>query len=193
MLDRFSKIIVHQSDLMDNFRVIEKKNGFHFPRTPVSIHTHLGQHELRRLAWHIQEELCETGEALDRAFGVGSHEVHKELIDVLHFIAEFMLSLGYWPSDLPPVEFKNNYEPDGISANLFQTMLDLGLMINLLKNKPWKQTHRDTDERFFKERLSKFIHSFILTCYASGMTDEMIEDTYFGKAKENQERIDTGV
>jgi hypothetical protein len=195
VLDKFSEIIRHQAHLMENFRAVESKNGFFFPSSPVLLDDYQGQHELRRLAWHIQEELCEAAEALDRSFGTGNEEVNKELIDALHFVAEFMLTLGYWPSDLPPERTVPHADAllDGVAANLFQAMIDLGLAINLLKNKPWKQTARPVSADVFKERWAKFIRSFVRTCYACGMTDDDIQSTYLGKAAENQVRINTGV
>jgi hypothetical protein len=119
---------------------------------------------------------------------------HKEMIDALHFIAEFFLTLGYWPDDLPPEDPRYpDVELYGPSACLFNTMLDLGMVVNQLKNKPWKQTARSTDVVAFRRKLAKFMRGFIRTCYAWGMSDQTIHSVYFGKAAENQKRIDTGV
>lgn len=192
MSERFNRIMQHQHNLMLQFRDIETKNGFDLPTCAVDIDSFRGQAELRRLAWCIQEELSEAAEQYHGDASLG--EMRKEMIDALHFIAEFMLTLGYWPDDLPP---ESDVYPDtqwnGIIANLFHTMVELGLTVNCLKNKPWKQKARETDTMAFKERLARFIRSYMRTCYAIGMSDDDIEVTYFGKASENQERIDTGV
>lgn len=200
MRDRLSVIMRHQATLMGKFRHIEEQNGFNFHGdvelgVPQNINAYGTQHELRRLAWCIQEELCEAASAMDSGTASDSKlEIQKELIDALHFICEFLLTLGYWPSDLPAEDFRRpEYVPEGLTPNLFQTMMLLGMTINELKNKPWKQTPRVTDLDKFKDQLARFMRSFIRTCYASGMTDQDIEDVYLGKNSENQERIATGV
>lgn len=198
MRDRLSVIMRHQATLMGKFREIEEKNGFtfHSDLVPQTIDSYQTQHELRRLAWCIQEELCEAAEAMENF--EESHDANldcqKELIDALHFICEFLLTLGYWPSDLPAEDFRRpEYVSGSRAALLFQTMTELGKAINCLKNKPWKQTPRVTDIDLFKDRLARFVRYFIRTCHAFGMTDDQIEDTYLGKHAENQERIATGV
>lgn len=195
MSTTFKEIILHQSKLMERFRIIEENNGFKFPRAPVDIDSYEGQHELRRLAWCIQEELCEAADvALDPEGEDPRKGIHVELIDALHFIAELMLTLGYWPDDLPP-------EPTGDQAdreepipykNLMRTIVALGVTINLLKNRPWKQTCQKVNEVAFKKSLAFFIRSYARTCYAYGMTDDSIVDAYYGKASVNEGRISTG-
>lgn len=194
MTDRFKKIILHQEGLMQNFRAVEAANGFLFPQWPVDPASMAGQHEIRRLAWCIQEELCEAALEMDNAWDEKDfHTIYKEMIDALHFIAEMMLTLGYWPEDLEAAPAGYMDEMYTQSGSLFQTMINLGACINLLKSKPWKQSLKPFDEEAFKSRWSKFLHSFFKTCYTMGMNDDLIELTYFGKAEENQARIDTGV
>jgi hypothetical protein len=181
---------------MANFREIEFGNGFNFPGWPVDPASMQGQHEIRRLAWCIQEELCEADEASDIESHLESRHkllTHKEMIDALHFIAELMLTLGYWPEDLPPQPAIFMTEIYTLPAHLYITMTDLGKTINLCKSKPWKQSLKTFDEDQFKQKLSRFICSFFRTCYALGLNDEVIEMVYMGKAYENQERIDAGV
>jgi len=187
-----SGILRHQSELMAQFRGIEKKNGFHFPTPPVDPDGFANQAELRRLAWCIQEELCEAADAM--SLPEWRSAVQKELIDALHFIAEFLLTLGYWPDDLPPEDSRSpDVSLNGPTPNLFNTMIDLGMVVNSLKNKPWKQTDRPTDIVVFRRKLARFVRGFIRTCYSLGMSDNDIHLVYFGKAAENQNRIDTGV
>ena len=189
--EKLQRILNHQFDLMSRFRSIEKANGFHFPDVPVDLESFEGQHEVRRLAWCIQEELCEAAEQFQ---GSSTPELKKELIDALHFIAELMITIGYTPDDILPEDPANpDYPFVGIPPNLFNTMVELGLLINQLKSKPWKQTKKPFDRDCFKERFGIFIRSFLTTCKRSGLDWDSLTETYFGKALENQQRIDSGV
>jgi hypothetical protein len=60
--------------------------------------------------------------------------------------------------------------------------------INLLKNKPWKQTPRETDPEAFYKELGDAWHFWLELMIFSGMTPDLIARYYFGEAKKNDER-----
>lgn len=60
--------------------------------------------------------------------------------------------------------------------------------IGLLKNKPWKQTPRETDpEQFYKE-LGDAWHFWLELMIMAGMTPDLIAKYYFGEAEKNDKR-----
>jgi hypothetical protein len=64
--------------------------------------------------------------------------------------------------------------------------------INKLKNKPWKQTFRETDRDEFYEEIADAWHfwlEFIILC---GMDPNAIQKFYYGKAEINDQRKTEG-
>lgn len=64
--------------------------------------------------------------------------------------------------------------------------------INLLKNKPWKQTPRETDHELFYKEMADFWHFLLEFMIIAGMTPERIVKYYFMEAKKNDERRESG-
>lgn len=60
--------------------------------------------------------------------------------------------------------------------------------INLLKNKPWRQTARETDPEAFYKELADAWHFWLELNLICGMTPELIAKYYFGEAAKNDER-----
>lgn len=71
-------------------------------------------------------------------------------------------------------------------------MEELFEAINLLKNKPWKQDMRETNPDEFYEEIADFWHFFLEFLIIAGMTPDLIQKHYFGKADTNDERRATG-
>lgn len=69
---------------------------------------------------------------------------------------------------------------------------ELGEAMNCLKNKPWKQTHMETDELHYKEELADAFHFFIELCILSGIGPEELYDLYFRKSEVNKFRQRSG-
>jgi hypothetical protein len=64
--------------------------------------------------------------------------------------------------------------------------------INLLKNKPWKQTFRETDADAFYGELADAWHFWLELMILAGMTPDLIQKYYFGMAEKNIERRASG-
>jgi hypothetical protein len=180
------KVIVEkQRPLMERFREIEARNGMVIVTVPCDMQSYLGQIEMRRLAWCIQEELCEACfEAM--APIPRSEKIFEEVIDALHFLAEFLIVTGY---DQKPFYNSESFEFVGF----LEVMVDLGMAINLLKNKPWKQTLKEFDDVHFHLRFGKFIYGLDHVIRAMGLNDEELMRFYESKHKENVRRIESGV
>lgn len=102
------------------------------------------QYIIKDFAWRVTEELTEAVEAKEH-----ENEIHhiEELIDAVHFYTELLIICGYGPEDL------NDNDGFFLSVDTMRPTYYLGIACNLLKNKPWKQTHLVTDEKRFKENL----------------------------------------
>lgn len=72
------------------------------------------------------------------------------------------------------------------------TVEELYEAINHLKNKPWKQTPRHTDEDKFRKELGDMWHFLIEMHIIAGMTAEDVFDAYFGETVKNVERQNNG-
>jgi hypothetical protein len=69
---------------------------------------------------------------------------------------------------------------------------ELGEAMNCLKNKPWKQTHMETDEMHYKEEIADAFHFFVELCILSGFTADSLADLYLRKSQVNQFRQRSG-
>lgn len=64
--------------------------------------------------------------------------------------------------------------------------------VGLLKNKPWKQTPRETDSEEFYKEVADAWHFWLEFMILAGMTPDKIAHYYFGVAKSNDNRRETG-
>lgn len=64
--------------------------------------------------------------------------------------------------------------------------------INLLKNKPWKQTPRETDPDAFYSELADAWHFWLELMILCGMTPDVVAKYYFKEAAKNDARRETG-
>lgn len=64
--------------------------------------------------------------------------------------------------------------------------------INLLKNKPWKQSHKVTDVAAFREELADVWHFFIELHIAAGLEPIDVFREYFRKSFINKNRVASG-
>lgn len=60
--------------------------------------------------------------------------------------------------------------------------------INLLKNKPWKQTHKEVNVADFMEEIADVWHFFIQFHIVAGLSVTDVFEQYFSKALENERR-----
>lgn len=60
--------------------------------------------------------------------------------------------------------------------------------VGLLKNKPWKQTPKQTDPEEFYKELADAWHFWLELMIYAGMTPDLIAKYYFGESKKNEQR-----
>jgi len=200
--DYLADIFEHQKDLMRRFHPIEERNGFHRP-DPVGLNLDrpLNQDRLRGLAWHVIEEFTE---ALDGP----KDEQLEELADTFHFLVELLITSGVTPSYLS--RHLSSGEPltrmmsEGILENwasldpLERPILQLSFVVclgsamNLLKNRPWKQTMRETDIPIYFARLRVATVEFLTVVGYMGYSAADLYQAYLGKHEVNQQRIREG-
>lgn len=61
-----------------------------------------------------------------------------------------------------------------------------------LKNKPWKQTERPTDEKAFVDEVGDVAHFFFEFCITAGISPIDLYESYFRMHQKNQVRQSTG-
>lgn len=80
-----------------------------------------------------------------------------------------------------------------VDSFVYQVIHNLGRAINLLKNKPWKQSHKEPDHFEFRDRMVAVFHSYIRLLGEMGISPQQAYDLYVNKNQVNQERLVAGV
>jgi dimeric dUTPase (all-alpha-NTP-PPase superfamily) len=208
-IGRLEAIFNKQRSHMEKYAEIEDHNGLlQTPAIPVDLNDRFGQARLKDFAWRISEEL---GEALDSLAKGEDAAYDEELSDVLHFLTELTILAGYTPQDIAggddteedllfilfteavqiiPTGSKRNYQHLTLFTGI--VLQELALTMNCLKNKPWKQSHRETDVELFRQRLISTWIAFIALCIVADIDSDKLYDLYFGKAAINDQRRATG-
>jgi len=201
--DMLEAIFAKQKSLMDKYHVIEEKQGVGYgilKGNPFDINEIRSQCLVKDFAWRFTEEITEASEGLLN--GETAHFL-EELADALHFITELCIMVEITPKDLIG-EFLG-YNPDqdmfyklffvcGMPRkalpDTYKPIYHMGLAMNCLKQKPWKQTHILTDQTAFKKHI---IDSYRAFCeYMSHFEDDKtMASYYFKKNVVNQFRQDT--
>lgn len=202
-------IFKRQRDLMNKYHEIEEKNGLLICKDiPVNLHDRFGQARLKDFAWRFTEEIAESMEILITGnYGELSNDTRwhfmEEQIDALHFLTELSILSGFpitevessnlhYPQgrltkllgDVPPHFITNNHlAQEGMKVITF-----LGMAMNCLKNKPWKQTHMETDVAAFMICLKWTWTKMGRLLRFSGFDEKMIYDIYMRKSEVNKFR-----
>lgn len=178
-----------QRELMEKYAEIEG-----LPQPPVSLQDVNGQRILRDFAWRTTEELCESFEQLEPMATGHPQDRFKEMADALHFLVELAIFSGIpWQRVVSDVEWDPSPNTGtSIASYYWSSVYDIGIAINMLKNKAWKKTPVPTDPAIFKHRVVKAFQSHfgVWACLGADLND--IHRYYFGKAKINQERQEEG-
>jgi hypothetical protein len=148
------QIFDRQRSLMIKYKAIEQ-----LPDPPLSLHAQHGQRILKDFAWRSTEELCESFECWENSANleICKQEALEELADALHFLVELLIFAGITPAQcvIRVPQFPD--DEDLILGQRFdaywQATLKLGLAMNCLRNRPWKQSHVPTDEGLFRSKL----------------------------------------
>ena len=191
-------IFERQAELMVKYHPIEERNGLlQTPDCPVNIHDSKGQARLKDFAWRITEEITEATEARD----VLDHYEHylEEMIDALHFMVEQQILAGLSPE---------SYRPEGLKTDILVYLMGdgnlyvsglkplteyhiiekVGLAMNCLKNKPWKQSQMMTDEDKFYGYMKESLLMLLAVLVRAGLTATEVYGLYFCKNEVNKFR-----
>lgn len=195
--DRLKAIFERQKQLMEKYHHIEAASGLcQTSEVPVNLNDKRGQARIKDFAWRITEEL---GEALDASSDLEHRQ--EELIDGLHFLTELTILSGkdydslipnFCPQDTGEVDCLEMIYEDSkeleVDNLLRGFIMNLGMLCNCLKNKPWKQTHMKTDIAVYYQRLEKVWTHYVGLMRNSGMTTDEIAMVYLKKAQVNSFR-----
>lgn len=201
-----TKIFEAQRDLIAQFHKIELANGFPIESAiPVDLDNKFDQFRLKELAWRITEEIGETITTL-REVGKSNTTYQEEVSDVIHFFVEMLIIAGITPSDLAPgpdqleslfmsvlLEFWKDSDRSDLEKCWLNTIVELSLACNELKNRPWKQSFKPTDREAFKDRLVGAFHEMVMACIRSEIDATVFSAIYFRKHEINQGRANRGV
>lgn len=197
--DRLQAIFERQKELMEKYHHIEERSGLlQTGDCPVNLDDKRGQARLKDFAWRFTEEV---GEALDAK----SNELHyqEELIDGLHFLTELTILAGKdyntitdFDLDGEGLDYLDMFYDDGrelavgldLDKLMSKLVQELGMTMNCLKNKPWKQSHMRTDKNMFYNRLEKVWLVYMGILAVAGLEAKDIVDIYLRKSQVNQFR-----
>ena len=208
--DRLSLIFKRQSQLMVKYDEIEKNNGFILPDPPIDIDDRFGQSKLKDFAWRITEELTEATEAHKSHSHVPTHMI-EELSDAYHFLIELTILSGISHHKLwelysrgEGVNMRTTYtcrlecmfklntmlahSEKFLYISIYRVIEELGLAMNCLKNKPWKQTHMLTDKEKYISHIKKAHVQFIHLVSDVGLNADDLYKIYFKKSEVNKFR-----
>lgn len=200
--DRLVAIFERQKELMGKYHDIELRSGLlQTEDCPVNLDDKRGQARIKDFSWRVMEEV---GEALDAYVHGDEAHFHEELIDGLHFLTELTILTGVTPEEITsgalftnPVDMLDALrflpgtvveEFDGsLIGNVTDLVMQLGMMCNCLKNKPWKQNQMKTDKTAFKQRLAE-VWCIYISILNAEMTLDQVADTYLRKSQVNKFR-----
>lgn len=171
--------------------------------------TREGTIELHKGLHWINLELYEVIHAADET-------MPEEIADVLHFLVEFTLLLGYDEVDVISetdlthyqhvIEAKDRLDAvvrasfgdpftfEEVRDNARFMILSSLAIADLLKNKPWKQTVKtEIDEGELKGRIRGLWYWFGAVARTGGLDADQVYEQFMRKEKINAERVETGV
>ena len=208
--DRLALIFERQHELMIEYDKIERKNGFLLPMSPLDIDEKFSQAKLKDFAWRITEELTEATEAYKSHSHVPTHMI-EELSDAYHFLIELTMLSGIdhkklWKlySTGDGVNIKTTYtcrlecmfklnqmlahSEKFLYISVYRVIEELGLAMNCLKNKPWKQTHMLTDILRYNNHIKRAHVQFIHLVSDVGLNANDLYKIYYKKSEVNKFR-----
>lgn len=188
--DMLEAIFKRQEELEQKYRSVEERQGVGYGLLngqEFNIDHIRSQELLKNFAWRVVEELTEATDAHDRMHFV------EELIDALHFLVSLALVVDLKPSEIVAENFLDKLEylsrGDGSVYGIIQ---QIGLAMNCLKQKPWKQTHILTDTAKLKTHIQLAFYEFMGFCRESGISPTIVYEVYFKKNTVNHFRLRSG-
>lgn len=206
---KLDAIFDRQMELMSKYHPIEEANGLLFGHEDaisltVDLDNRFGQFRLKDMAWRFTEELGEADAAFVDYQRDNGSKLHfqEECIDALHFLVELSVISGFVPETM-----KHHWPHGGQHGQLLDSMFSsvskipgtwpdsawasvasLGMTMNCLKNKPWKQSHQVTDRRQFYYHLGGTWLRFVGALHLAELTADTTFDLYVRKSEVNKFR-----
>jgi len=184
-----------QKELMEKYHDIEIKNGIGYylvKDIPFDINNNKWQYLIKDFAWRVTEEMAECLEC-----DLNNNLIHaqEESSDALHFLIELMINVGidheYFEKIKDASDAWSWYfrSLTGSSDGALNMIIDLGLAMNCLKQKPWKQTHFETDIDKFRYHLMRAFEWWVVFVSTElSMTSNEAFQMYFKKSEVNKFR-----
>lgn len=194
--DMLELIFEKQKSLMEKYHHIEKKQRVGYGilgDRKFDLNEIKSQCLLKDFAWRVTEEIAEAEEC---TLPKETEHFFEELIDALHFLTELCIIVGLTAEDIS-IGKENNIDlltwlclnnSREKYINAYDCVQSLGLAMNCLKQKPWKQTHILTDTVKFLNYIIEAYHLLIAYINRMGLSAEEIYDFYFKKNKVNEFR-----
>jgi hypothetical protein len=179
-------IFQRQAQLMEQYQAIEG-----LPKSPLSVHHAVSQKVLKDFAWRTTEELAESYEAWEKHpdnFEVAEQHALEELADAWHFFVELLIFAGITAEQCLAVQnrivipIRNRVAS---SDAYWYVVYKLGIAMNFLRNKAWKQSQVPTDEKRFREALLDTYKTMCMLWSDLGYGEDQIYSYYFRKAEVN--------
>lgn len=134
----------------------------------------------------------------------------EEIADCFHFLVDFAILCGLTeddviplPDDIPLPEERLAYmlsasEQESLTFERWEENARFCILAALnvadvLKNKPWKQTIRATNQAEFRRRLYGVFYWFGAVVRTAGMSAEDLYQAYISKSEINHQRVRDGV
>ncbi|MDX9802899.1 MAG: dUTP diphosphatase [Dehalococcoidales bacterium] len=178
--DVLKAIFARQRNLMNKYHVIEEKSGIGYALVTgdlFDINNQKWQYLCKDFAWRITEELTEACEAYAKN---DFHHAKEELSDALHFATELCLICKIYPEEIG--KFEDLFREPCV---WWQPVYHLGLAMNCLKLKPWKQTHVLTDSVKYKNHVIDAYRKLLGCAVLLKSNKEEFPLYYFKKAEVN--------
>lgn len=207
--DRLDLIFMRQHELAKKYFSIEERNGLLITSDlPVNLDDRFGQARLKDFFWRVTEELTEAVDACRVHQHIVSH-TYEELADSLHFLVETCILSGLTSTDLGlgiQLELFDNdklvaihkkilnwHDPKRaknatLETYIYEIIHAVGCASNCLKQRPWKQTHQETDKPKFYAWLKEAFFWLILTFRYLDVNPNDIFAMYWKKSEVNKFR-----
>jgi len=195
-------IFTHQLELELKYTAIEIQNGFYAPdyMKPPSLDDRRFQNWIKNKMWRVTEELAESMEVARenvhmrawRSFKANDDDHFiEEVIDALHFLVA--VTIPVLGQDRAGSTIQNRSRKLFFSASekidaMAEVVWDLGIAANVLKNKPWKLTHVETDQVRFVSSIMKVWDSMFILLSTLDLNEEEVYKLYFKKQEVNKFR-----
>lgn len=215
-LQMIEAMLGKQMTLATKYHGIETRNGFWYPDPLVSVAGYSIddpqlQNFIKSCFWRTTEEIAE---ALEEGINVNAQwktqweqnsalrHTMEELADAMHFFVE-ATAFTNMPINLVAAAFDQGLAfgeanqsgvlilHEEIAKLGMDFILRIGLAANTLKNKPWKTTHMQTDERKFRSLMLEAWTEFGELWGRLFCTRDDVYRLYFQKNEVNKFRQDT--